>query len=565
MFPTHKPRQFDLARLTLTLDVLSHLRAVAQGIAPADAARRYLRAGHDGRAMVLHRRAVDMAAAVARRAGLGARWRLLRLPVLATPALAGDVALEEWAERHGYEDFSLDEIRAAYEERHGPLVHSRKQAQLARLTNRRLLLLDELASHAVPSPTLADPVSNWFQDETSQRLHAAGFFALADLRMAIAQGGRWWRYIEAFGPLKAAALASQVALLVGHEPAADWSADDDARRLAAAARPWLVSWLNARTQSTQTARAYRREVERFAIWLAVERGRAIAAADADDCSAYRAFLAAVPPEWISRRNARRYAPGWAPFAAQPKTSSQRYALTVVSSFYSWLVAAGELARNPWELVNLRLPDERAAPLRSRAFTPDQWQLLLDQAERLPDAAGERMAWLLRFALATGLRPAELVAARRGDLFVQDCGWWVQVHGKGSRNRLVPVPSSALAATRVYFEQRGLSFDSADDELPLLASLDGSPGFVPYPTLADSFKRFVASALSGVIEDGAWLAGASLHWLRHTHATRAAEARVPLDVLQANLGHADPRTTAGYYRAQERRRADQMEQVFAEVV
>ena len=55
--------------------------------------------------------------------------------------------------------------------------------------------------------------------------------------------------------------------------------------------------------------------------------------------------------------------------------------------------------------------------------------------------------------------------------------------------------------------------------------------------------------------------ASLHWLRHTHATRAAEAEVPPDVLQANLGQADPRTTAGYYRAQEQRRQRQMERAF----
>jgi hypothetical protein len=37
--------------------------------------------------------------------------------------------------------------------------------------------------------------------------------------------------------------------------------------------------------------------------------------------------------------------------------------------------------------------------------------------------------------------------------------------------------------------------------------------------------------------------------------------VPPDVLQANLGQADPRTTAGYYRAQEQRRQRQMERAF----
>ena len=37
----------------------------------------------------------------------------------------------------------------------------------------------------------------------------------------------------------------------------------------------------------------------------------------------------------------------------------------------------------------------------------------------------------------------------------------------------------------------------------------------------------------------------------------------LDVLQANLGHADPRTTSRYFRAQMRRRQEEMEKVFGD--
>lgn len=55
--------------------------------------------------------------------------------------------------------------------------------------------------------------------------------------------------------------------------------------------------------------------------------------------------------------------------------------------------------------------------------------------------------------------------------------------------------------------------------------------------------------------------ASLHWLRHTHATRFAERGGDLDVLQANLGHSDPRTSARYFRAQIERRQEQVELAF----
>lgn len=53
-----------------------------------------------------------------------------------------------------------------------------------------------------------------------------------------------------------------------------------------------------------------------------------------------------------------------------------------------------------------------------------------------------------------------------------------------------------------------------------------------------------------------------HWLRHTHATRAAERGAPADALQENFGQSDPRTTGRYYRAQIQRRAQLMEGAFS---
>ena len=89
--------------------------------------------------------------------------------------------------------------------------------------------------------------------------------------------------------------------------------------------------------------------------------------------------------------------------------------------------------------------------------------------------------------------------------------------------------------------------------------------IGYDALYETFTRFVRKALkrSGLEEgDRKAAAKASLHWLRHTHATRFAERGGDLDVLQANLGHSDPRTSAGYFRAQIERRQAQIEKAFA---
>ena len=68
------------------------------------------------------------------------------------------------------------------------------------------------------------------------------------------------------------------------------------------------------------------------------------------------------------------------------------------------------------------------------------------------------------------RAAELLRARRGDVVSRDEGIWLHVHGKGARNRLVPVPRVALAATERYFEARGLVWGAAHPHTPLLAVL-----------------------------------------------------------------------------------------------
>lgn len=59
-----------------------------------------------------------------------------------------------------------------------------------------------------------------------------------------------------------------------------------------------------------------------------------------------------------------------------------------------------------------------------------------------------------------------------------------------------------------------------------------------------------------------LAGASTHWLGHTFGTRAILREVPLDVIQAQMGHASTQTTMPIYRrAPIKRRSDELSKAF----
>jgi integrase len=596
--------------------VLAHLKAVAEGVSPIAAARNYLAVDEDG-AGAAHEAAAQSAIMIARRAGLGPRWRLLRLDLTAQPAPNGTAAgmpeppsIDDWAADGGLEDWPAAELEVLYAEAFAldkSPGHRRKIAQLERLRQARMALLDRLAAFTTEAPRPSDPVGGWFSMDLATRLDAAGFTTLGQLREEIALRGRWWRKIPAFGPTKAARLAEDLHALMGPSsivrsaPAGSAGAAtshswQDLAVLPSDAAETIGTWIRHRTQSPATARAYRREAERFVVWLRVERERDLVTTTADDCAAFIAFLAAVPRDWISRQRAVRASADWAPFAGQPSVTSQRFTLTVLESFFAWMTADSRVSRNAWLSVNRRLRDDPAAIPQeaSRAFSVEAWAALVAHADGLAGPAGQRMQWLLCFVQATGLRSAELLGARCSDLYEQDDGTWLHVHGKGGKNRSVPVPLAALKATERYFRARGLELGAAHGRTPLLAGLTeprlpgdnltlafdppddqidpaalaraehAARGGITYSTLQAVFRRFVVTALaSSALTEAqrAHAARATAHWLRHTHATRAAEAAVPIDVLQANLGQADPRTTAIYYRAQQRRRRDAIERVF----
>jgi integrase len=603
----------------------AHLRAVSEGIEVAKSAARYLGIEHGHQAEPAHRLAVEQVMALARRLrDRRWRLVALDLHKLPNPQPAIPT-LWEWAEAEGLDDgWRESELLAMYQDHFAGALQfddeaKRKQARADRLRRMRRQLLVELEAKAAEPADPEDPLAAWFSQDLARRLHASGASTLRQLHERIALGGRWWRGVPGVGPTKAMRIARHVELLLSAparpEEAIATAGGEQALILAPSTTTALVvklwpvdqaksalqdvgsrrgknrvpatesaaleastdlaavhAWISARAGSEATARSYEREMERFRYWLAVERNRGLSEATAEDCRRYMDFIAAIPPSWMSRRQVGRQTPGWAPFRGPLTLASQRQAVTILASAHAWLVDAGYLVRNPWTLVNTKFGDD---PLRigldptSRAITPEAWRALLDQVEedalRVTERnrlGAPRARWLLKFCEATGLRAAELLSLRRKHLQQSPEGFILTVMGKGRKARQIPIPSGILKITERYFEARGLDLQTCPEDTPLLGAADGKSGAVSYSALHQSLKGLFSRAARRLSpESGSRLARASAHWLRHTHATRAAERNVPPDVLQEQLGQADPRTTAGYYRAQIKRRAAAMESAF----
>jgi len=333
----------------------------------------------------------------------------------------------------------------------------------------------------------------------------------------------------------------------------------------------IEAWVAARAGALPTAASYRREARRMLIWLNQERGKGFRDTQVEDCLAYMAFLEHVPPAWSSRQRAHVLAQGWAPFRGPLSLASRRQAVVVLGSFFAWMVDVGWLSlRNPWMLVNRRTGDDATRnELDSRAFTPEVWSAIHDFLARQPNTPSlARIRFLLTFVEATGLRAAELLNARLGHFRRHKGRLALQVQGKGSRNRVIAVPGQAEQALATYLQARGLpALGQADTALPLLASTQDPTESIGYQALYQTMKRWMRQALLASALDKADLEDAlraSPHWLRHTFGTRALERKAPLEVVQRQLGHADPRTTMRYAKAQLERLQAEMDQVFGVV-
>lgn len=332
----------------------------------------------------------------------------------------------------------------------------------------------------------------------------------------------------------------------------------------------IKAWLARFTDSPTTFASYRKEAERLLWWSVLECGKPLSGLAHEDLLAYQAFLRDPQPaaRWCmpNGRKFGRQDAGWRPFAGPLSISSQRQAIVILNTLFSWLVNAGYLAGNPLSLSRQR--KRRTEPRIVRFLDEASWQVVKDSISSAPenDLRAVRVRWLFSLLYICGLRVSEVAANDMGGFFsrVDRTGaarWWLEVLGKGDKLRLVPATTELMQELGRYRRQLGLpTLPQPGETLPLLLPLGGEPRQMTRAALHAVIKQVFADAADSLLArdraavvQAERIRAASAHWLRHTAGSAMASSDMDLRHVRDNLGHESIATTSRYLHAEDDRR------------
>jgi len=219
-------------------------------------------------------------------------------------------------------------------------------------------------------------------------------------------------------------------------------------------------------------------------------------------------------------------------AEHPALSASSAARTVVAvrGLHRFAAREGLIAEDVTRRVRPPAPPRRLP----KAIT-------VDEVERLLKAAGSgdgplplRDAALLELLYGTGARISEAVGLAVDDIDAESAA--VVLHGKGGKQRIVPVGSFALRAIEDYLVR----------SRPVLAARGkGTPALFLNARGGALSRQSAWTILQAAAERAALTMTVSPHTMRHSYATHLLDGGADVRVVQELLGHASVTTTQVY--------------------
>jgi integrase/recombinase XerD len=256
----------------------------------------------------------------------------------------------------------------------------------------------------------------------------------------------------------------------------------------------------------RTREAYRRDLDRFAAFALSKSVRGPAQADA---KLLRNFVFHLKDLGLAPASIRR-------------------TVSALRSYFKFLLGEGTITMDPSD--RLELP-ARWRTLPDVLSVEETGKLL--SAPTMDDPLYFRDHAMLEVAYGAGLRVSEWISLATRDVLVNE--GLIRVFGKGSKERLVPIGRSALAAVVIYLRELRPKIERGRGKGVLFLNARGEP--LTRMGAWKILRKYTArSGLSKRI---------SPHTLRHSFATHLLEGGADLRAVQEMLGHADISTTQIY--------------------
>ncbi len=273
--------------------------------------------------------------------------------------------------------------------------------------------------------------------------------------------------------------------------------------------PLFIESLRLRGYSENTLMSYQGDLDNLAEFLRTSGRETLA------------------PQQLTRQMMRV----WLARMGELKPASRARRVSAVRSLINYLIRQETLDRSP--ISNLQTPK---IPKQIRnIYSADQMNLLL----ALPKDASPlliRDTTAFELMYSSGLRVTELISVNIEDFdFVEG---WIRVMGKGSKEREVPVTTTAIELIGRYLAETRPTFvdqNGQQDEHALLLNSKGGR------ITARSIRRLLHQdeAAKGLDND------VTPHGLRHAFATHLLENGADVRAIQELLGHEKLSTTARY--------------------
>lgn len=202
-------------------------------------------------------------------------------------------------------------------------------------------------------------------------------------------------------------------------------------------------------------------------------------------------------------------------------------LSVLKSFFGWMVKEEILLRNPTSKIKLPKTPKRLP----KGLTVEELETVRESCTTLRERA------LIEVFYSTGCRLSEITNMNKADINLQSMS--MKVIGKGNKERVVYLSIKALHHLKKYLKSR-------KDDCEAL-----------FVTKRKPYRRIGARAIQREIDaiERASKINKKLHphVMRHTFANLSMDAGIELADLQHLMGHSDPATTLVYASVSEERK------------